>query len=139
MGTLWGWYISQIQYLRLDATNDPIMQPVASLVDLYAVTQAIYTRLLLFRGEWWENLNLGTPMFQSILGTPGTLKNQQVMATLLNQVVAGTPFVSSVQDGTVSYNPANRQFSYSAVAQTAFGPVTISTALGSSASIGGNS
>jgi hypothetical protein len=112
---------------------------MASLVDIYAVTQAIYTRLLLFQNEWWENLLLGTPMFQSILGTPGTLKNQQVMAGLLNSVVQGTPFVSGVQDGTVYYNGSNRKFSYSAVAQTAFGPVTISTALGSSASLGGNS
>jgi hypothetical protein len=130
--------LSQIQYLRLDATNDPILQPQASLTDLYAVAQAIQTRLLLFQGEWWENLSAGTPMFQSILGAPGTPRSQQVMAGLLNLVVQGTPFVSSVQDGTVSYDPANRVFSYSATAFTAFGPVSVSTSLGSAASIGGN-
>jgi hypothetical protein len=136
---MWGWSISQIQYLRLDATNDPILQPQSSLVDIYAVTQAIYTRLLLFKGEWWESLQLGTPMFQSILGSPGTARNQQVMAGLLNNVVQGTPFVSSVQDGTVRYDGKTRRFTYSATANTAFGPVAISTNLGSSASIGGNS
>lgn len=33
-----------------------------------AVAQAIKTKILLFYGEWWENLGLGIPMFQSIIG-----------------------------------------------------------------------
>ena len=130
--------MAQIQYLRLDADYDTVWIAGAALTDLPAVTQAILTRLKLFEGEWWENLVLGTPMFQSILGASGTARNQQVMAMLLNQRVKGTPFVSGVQDSTVSYNQATRQFTYSAIAQTAFGPVPISFSPGSSATIGGN-
>ena len=33
-----------------------------------SVAQAIKTKILLFYGEWWENLGLGIPMFQSIIG-----------------------------------------------------------------------
>ena len=33
-----------------------------------AVAQAIKTKILLFYGEWWEDLGLGIPMFQSIIG-----------------------------------------------------------------------
>ena len=33
-----------------------------------AVAQAIKTKVLLFYGEWWEDLGMGIPMFQSIIG-----------------------------------------------------------------------
>lgn len=33
-----------------------------------AIVQAIKTKILLFANEWWENLGIGIPMFQSILG-----------------------------------------------------------------------
>ena len=33
-----------------------------------AVAQAIKTKILLFYGEWWEDLGMGIPMFQSIIG-----------------------------------------------------------------------
>lgn len=33
-----------------------------------AIAQAIKTRLLLFYGEWFENIDIGIPYFQSILG-----------------------------------------------------------------------
>jgi hypothetical protein len=127
-----------IQYLRLDATNDPIFVPQAALVDGYAVAQAILTSLRLFLAEWFENIKLGVPMFQSILNAPGTARSQQVMASLLNQVVLSVPYVSSVQDAVVIYDPAIRSFKYSAVANTAFGPVPVTISPGSSASIAGS-
>ena len=46
-----------------------------------AVAQAIKTKLLLFYGEWWENLGEGIPMFQSVLGqtNPETIKSSLSM------------------------------------------------------------
>jgi hypothetical protein len=117
--------MNTITYLQLDADYDPILDPAASLQDAAAVRQAIQTRILLFLGEWWEDLNEGTPMFQKILGTRVTPNNQQIMAQSLATRITGAPYVSAVQNVNVSFNPKTRGFSFSATAQTAFGVVTI--------------
>lgn len=129
--------MSSITYLQLDPSDDPIFDPKASLTDLAAVTQAIETRLLLFAGEWWEDLNEGTPMFQSILGASANPKNLQAMNLILSQRIQSTPFVSSVLSASVTFDPVKRAFTFSATAQTAFGPTTVIVTLpGSSASLG---
>jgi hypothetical protein len=128
--------MSEFSYLQLDAENDPIFDPGASFVDAQAVEQAILTRLLLFEGEWWENLSEGTPMFQKILGRRASLSGQQIMTLALVERVNGTPFVTVVENVSVSFDPATRKFSFSCTAQTAFGPVSISYSPGSSASLG---
>lgn len=117
--------MSSITYLQLDASYDPIFNPAASLQDLEAVEQAIKTRILLFEGEWWENLNEGTPMFQEIIGARATPNGQQIMAAALAARIAGTPYVVAVQNVTVNFNPTSRRFSFSATAETSFGTATV--------------
>lgn len=117
--------MASITYLRLDGSNDTIWQGQSALTDLYAVTQAIQTWIQLYMGEWWENLNIGTPMFQSILGSPGSPKNQTVMQNILTQQIQKVPYVISVDTVTVAYSPITRAFSYKASVTTAFGPVTV--------------
>jgi hypothetical protein len=131
--------MATIQYLRLDAENDTVWNGQASLTDLYAVTQAILTRLNLFQGSWWEDLNLGLPMFQSILSNPGTQKSQDAINLLITAQIQGTPYVSGVENPTVSFNPSNRALTYSATAITAFGTVPITFSPGSQAQIGAQS
>jgi len=118
--------MAAIQYLRLDSNLDMIWDGNAALLDLDAVTQAIQTRILLFQGEWWENLNEGTPMFQSILGAPGSAKSQAAINLALIQRISGTPYVSSVENVSSSFDPMTRKFSFSATAQTAFGTAVVS-------------
>jgi len=127
---------SVITYLQLDADNDPIFDPRAALVDAEAVEQAILTRLLLFQGEWWENLNEGTPYFQQILGKRGSVGGQQIMSLALAQRINGTPYVTAAQNVSAALNPESRQFSFSCTAQTAFGPVSVSNSPASAASLG---
>jgi hypothetical protein len=129
--------MASILYLRLDSQNDTVWVSQFSLADLEAVTQAILTAIKLFEGEWWENLNLGTPMFQSIIGSNGSPQNQQVMALLIQQQIEAVPYVSSVQDSQVVFNRTSRSFTYKAVAQTSFGSVAVSQPLGNSAGLGG--
>jgi hypothetical protein len=117
--------MNTITYLQLDADGDPILNPAASLTDKDAVRQAILTRLLLFQGEWWEDLNEGTPWFQTILGTRVTPNNQQVMTQALAARITGTPYVTAIQNLDVAFDPVARKFSFSATVQTAFGTVSI--------------
>lgn len=115
-----------IQYLQLDSTNDPVFDPSANLTDLKAVTQAILTRLRLFLGEWWENTNIGLPVFQKILGQLGTTQGLKAMSLTVQQNIEGGPFVTSVKDVIVTFTKGILRIQATAVTQ--FGDVTIDTA-----------
>jgi hypothetical protein len=126
--------MSTISYLALDADNDPIFADGTSLTDGQAVNQAVLTRLRLFFGEWWENLTLGLPVFQLILGQLASQRGLNAMQAAVQQVISGTPYVTSVTSVQVSFN--NGQFGFTAVVQTAFGPQKISNLPGASAALG---
>ena len=125
-----------IVYLRLDAENDPVFDPAAELTDINAVGQAILTRLKLFTGEWWANLNDGTPMFQDILGQRASQQGQQIMALALANRIAGTPYVSAVTDISIAFDPVKRGLQFRATAQTSFGTIPVSYTPGLGASLG---
>ena len=121
--------MSSILVRNLGPNYDPLWGNGTAnfLADLQAVTQCIGQRLRLFQGEWWENFNDGTPMFQSILANPGTPSSLNAMAALIEQQILGTPFTNSVINIELSYNPANRQFSLYGQVLTPFGIVTLAT------------
>lgn len=114
-----------IQYLQLDALGDPIFDPSANLTDIYAVNQAISTRLNLFLGEWWENTNLGLPVFQLMLGQLGSKQGLSAMTLAVQQNIAGAPYVTSVSDVQVSF--VDGALSIQASATTQFGSVSVDT------------
>lgn len=122
-----------IQYLRLDENYDLVFDNAAALTDAQAVAQAIGTRLRLFLGEWWENLSLGLPVFQTMLGHLASQQGQAAMALAVQQNVAGAPYVTAVND--VSVNFANGALSIQVKAQTRFGTVTVNAAPPSDATI----
>lgn len=113
-----------ITYRELGPNNDPIWPSFLS--DIYAVAQAIKTKLLLFEGEWWESITEGTPWWQSILGVSGG-NNVDAISLLLQQRILQTPYVTGLSSIEASYDPATRSYTFIAVAQTQFGPVQISS------------
>lgn len=118
-----------IQYLRLDSSYDPSFDPQNSLTNLQAVTQAVQTRLRLFLGEWWENQNLGLPVFQSMLGQLGTARTQLEMNLAIQHNIRGGPYVTGVDGIVTTFN--NGQYSFTANVQTIFGTVSVTTSASS--------
>lgn len=63
-----------MKYRKLDSKGDYSFG--SGLTDFLsgkdAIAQAIKTKILLFYGEWWEQIDDGIPMFQSILGAYDT-------------------------------------------------------------------
>lgn len=125
-----------IVYLRLDSENDPVFDPGAELMDLDAVGQAILTRLRLFQGEWWADLNDGTPMFQAILGQRASQQGRQIMALALANRVSGTPYVSGVTDVSIKFASQSRALQFNCTAQTSFGNVPVNYTPGLGAALG---
>jgi hypothetical protein len=90
------------------------------VADVYAIALLLQTRLSLFMGEWWADLNDGLPLWQSILGQNS---NVAAISMLISQRILATPYVVGIVSSSAVY--ANSQFSYAATVQTQFGPVTV--------------
>lgn len=88
-----------------------------------AVAQAIKTKLLLFYGEWWENLGEGIPMFQSVLGqtNPDTIKSS--LSMLVEQRITEIEEVDSVKNIKIDYDRRNRTISMEVDAATTSGEI----------------
>lgn len=123
-----------IAYLLLDAQYDPVFDPTVSLTDAQAVKQAILTKLRLFLGEWWENANLGLPVFQSMLGRLGSQRVQTAISLAIQSQIEAVPYVSRASNIQTSF--VNGKFTFSATAQTAFGPVTVTNVPALTSSLG---
>jgi len=85
------------------------------------VAQAIDTRLKLFLGEWWENRNLGLPVFQVILGQLGSTQGLAAMTLAVQQNIQGSPYVTGTSDVSVTFTNGRLAITYTA--QTQFGTV----------------
>ena len=66
-----------------------------------AITQAIKTKLYLFYGEWWEDISLGLPMFQSILGQVSNNNLRQTVILLCAEQINLVEGVTSVDSISV--------------------------------------
>lgn len=74
-----------------------------TLIDI--VEQRIRVRLQFFKGEWFLNLEAGTPYFQHIL-LKGT--SDQVIRSVFSQVLRGTEGVKEITSLTWSLNKKTR-------------------------------
>lgn len=66
-----------------------------------AIAQAIKTKLYLFYGEWWEDISLGLPMFQSILGQVSNNNLRQTVILLCAEQINLVEGVASVDSISV--------------------------------------
>jgi hypothetical protein len=122
---------------QLDANNDPIESgdgPVF-LADIDAVAQIIGTRIKLLMGEWWEDLSLGFPLFQNLIGTSGSAANQAAVLLTLQQTILACPFVLQLVSFSLIGNTATRATGFTATVATAFGTVVVTNSPGINAQV----
>lgn len=119
---------------RLDENHDPVYGSGAAdfLTDLEATAQIIETSLLMFEGEWWNDLTAGLPLFQSIIAQPEN-NRQATIALLIQQTILAVKYVTGLTNVQINYTSATRQFTYSCNVQTAFGTVGVTFSPGSTA------
>jgi hypothetical protein len=98
-----------------------------------AVAQAVLTNLKLFYGEWFENVQLGLPVFQDILGQLGSARGIESMTQLIRSNILSNPYVTGITDVTVDF--ASGKLSFTATFTTIFGPATVDSVLGQQASL----
>ena len=118
--------MSSISVRKLLSNGDPSYGNGQAdfIYDKFAVAQLIYTRLELFTGEFWNNLQDGLPMFQSILGVGGA-EISDVAAQIIIDRIISTPFVNNVQKVVTSYTVNTRTFKFQCDAVSDFGVISI--------------
>lgn len=121
--------MATITYRKLDTNGDPIFGRGRDnfVSDLEAVAQAVGTRLKLFLGEWWESRGDGTPVFQSMLGSSVNAQRPELIALLLKQRIAATPYVTNVSNIVTGFDHKTRVFTFSCQVETPFGTLTVTT------------
>ena len=129
--------VGSILVQQNDSNNDPVEGPNGPvfLADIDAVAQIIYTTLRLLLGEWWENLTIGFPLFQSLIGTSGSPTNQQGVILIIQQTILGCPYVQQILDFSFIFNTATLASTFRASVQTSFGTIIVTNAPGSSAQV----
>ena len=116
-----------IKYRRLDSNGDYTFGAGNNnfLVDVEAVSQAVMTRLKLLKGEWWEDLEDGLPLWQEILGSQGSNQHLTYVDNLITQRVFNTPGVTHIIDYEGLWNSSTRQYSFSARINTEYSETII--------------
>ncbi len=89
-----------------------------------AVAQSVKTRLLLWLGEWFLNIEDGTPYMQGILG-----KYSEVFAdtTIQDRVTTGQGVVN-IDNFVSTKDPDNRSLSVQFDLNTIYGPTAVEVA-----------
>ena len=119
-----------MKYRRLDSNHDVMFgQGIGDyVIESDAVAQAVNTRLLLFEGEWWLNINDGLPMFQQILGKPASQK--VLHNTLILERIKGTINLHNVESFESTQDTNNGAYSFQCVVNTAYGTFALSNVQG---------
>lgn len=93
-----------MRYRQLDENGDYSFgnNSLDYIKDNDAVVQAIKTKLYLFYGEWWEDISLGLPMFQSILGQVSNENLRRTVILLSAEQIQSVEGVSSVDSIVVA-------------------------------------
>ncbi len=110
-----------MRYRKLTSDNDYTFGN--GQLDFYrdvpeAVAQSVMTRLLLWLGEWFLDINEGTPYMQGILGK---YSKSTADVTIQDRVLT-TPKVVDIQNYESIKDPENRSLSVQFDLDTIYGP-----------------
>ena len=102
-----------MKYRRLDENYDYVFgQNEQDFVsDVEAVKQALYTRLKLLYGEWWEDTEDGFPFLQQIAAQAGTPENLQTADLLITDRIVNTEGVLNISEYNSEFDGEVRSFS----------------------------
>ena len=117
-----------MRYRKLDKDGDFVTGHGAA--DFHAdspeaVAQAVLTRLRLWAGEWFEDIEEGTPDRQKVLGK----YNLRRATPAIKRRILQTPGVSSISEFTASYDGETRTLTVSATIHTVYGAAVIEEVL----------
>lgn len=110
-----------MKYRKLDEHGD---YTIGRRDEMYegteAVAQAVKTRLLLLLGEWWENPDDGTPLFEKVLGQRLTDEPPDEIDLVFSERINKTQGVADITLFESSVNVEKRTYSANITVKTVF-------------------
>lgn len=107
----------------LDSNNDLIVEngSLRLVSDGAEVVQHVRTRLLFYLGEWFLDLQAGTPYFQEIFTKPSNLAN---IESIFKARILETPEINSLIEFSMDYEGESlRKLTVSFSAETVYGTI----------------
>ncbi len=107
----------------LNSDNDIFVSNgrIAIVTDGQQVVQSVRTRLQFYLGEWFLDLNAGTPWYQEIFVKPINLGN---IESILKTRIINTPELSTITEFSMELeDPTSRILKVSFSAETEFGAI----------------
>ncbi len=113
-----------MRYRKLDEDGDYSFG--ASQLNFYrdvpeAVGQAVQTRLLLWLGEWFLNIDSGTPYMQGILGK----HSKEIADTTIQDRIVNTQGLVNIEEYDSVFDGETRGLEVSTTINTLYGPTEI--------------
>jgi len=87
--------------LRLDETGSPVL-----VFDAEAIGEHIRQRLMLWRAEWFLNLDAGVEWTRYVLGRPRS--EMPLAESIIKAEIAATPGVTEILEFSAVYDRASR-------------------------------
>lgn len=114
-------------YRRLDQNGDYLFgnNKLDYMSGKEAIAQAVKTKICLFYQEWWEDISIGIPMFQSIIGKVSDTNLQMATILLVTQRINEIPEIQSVDKVDVDYNNEDRLLSLRVEITSIYGSDTV--------------
>lgn len=110
--------------IKLDDDNNYVFEnnrvPIIDGADY--VRQKLQTKLRLFLGEWFLDLNVGVPYFQDILKKQ---VSTNVIASIFKDVILETPGVIELQEFVLDYDNIARDLKLDFTVRSETGSITI--------------
>lgn len=97
------------------------------LDEFSSIVQAIKAKILLFYGEWWENLGIGIPLLSSILGKVNSGSLRQSTVLLVEQRIMEVEGVSSVEN--IDVEVTDRTIMLTASVNTEYGQAEVEVSI----------
>lgn len=88
-----------------------------------AVAQAVKTRFMLWRGQWFLDITEGTPWVQSVLGK----QKAEIYELAIRRRILETRGVNAIIDFSTSVNTRTRRVVFSATLDTRYGTTTVNS------------
>lgn len=126
-----------MKYRRIDSSGDYVfgngMSDFAS--ELEAISQAITTKILLLKNEWWEDLEEGTDLFQNILVQNLTQEGVNAIDIIVKDRILSVKNVATIKEFSSQVNKSAKTYTAVLTIETIFGDLEKEVSL--SANLGG--
>lgn len=114
-------------YRRLDQNGDYVLGTGSNnfYSNNQAVAQAVITWLKLLRAEWWEDVNNGLPLWQSILGQPGSEINRHSVDNIIQERIrdlrlGDQPLIEVINNYESDWDNVNRSYKFTCTLTTIY-------------------